>query len=427
MDVKLDYVPNSKQLEFHLAPHKYRLLLGAAGSGKTVALCIEMIETAMQYPGMTGVIFRHAYPQLRDTTKRTFFEVCPDALIKNEVKSEGREEVELVNGSRILFRCLDDYRKLGSTAFDAIGVDEAIEVEEREFLVLIARLRGKVGPRRLMLATNPPDEDHFLYDWFVNQATDDKIVIHSATNDNRANLPEDYIKQLEQYPPLWKEKFYYGNWGAMIDGKPVFPEWDPEKHVDTLFPIAMRPIVRGWDFGFRSPACVWIQRTPTDHIHVLAELVGNNIELADFAKRVCEQSAQLFPRMQFEDYCDVAGTQKNDRGPTAVQVLRNEFGIVPNSRRLGVHQCIERVSYLLRTTANGVPLLQVHERCRWVKKALAGGYHWDKKKDEPVKGEVYDDVFDALKYAVVPLTHDMGASAVPFAGQPFPNRWRIAV
>jgi hypothetical protein len=426
VEIALTYVPNARQTEFHTAPEKYRLLLGAAGSGKSVALCVEDITLAFEYPGSTGVVMRHAYPQLRDTTKRTYLEMCPPQLIANEIKSEGREELEFVNGSRTLFRCLDDYRKLGSTAFDRISVDEAIEVEEREFMVLIARLRGKVGPRRLMLATNPPDEDHFLFDWFVTQATADKRVIHSNTYANAANLPEDYIRALEQYPAAWREKFLHGNWGFLADGKPVFGEYDPEKHVDTLHAVPGLPIIRGWDFGYRHPAVCFVQRTPTDHIHVLHELFGTDIELRTFAEQVVEESAKRFPRADFEDYCDIAGTQKNDRGPTSWQVLK-DYGVYANGRKLGIFQSIERLRYLLREMVGGRPLLQVHTTCRWLQKALAGGYHIDSKTDSPAKDGTYDNVVDALRYAVIPITNGMTSGLVTPGTTKWPTNWRVAV
>src|SRR5262249_57068067 len=65
MKLALHYTPNKSQRPFHGSSAKYRLLLGAAGSGKTVALVMEDILEAMDYPGSTGVVFRRYYPSLR--------------------------------------------------------------------------------------------------------------------------------------------------------------------------------------------------------------------------------------------------------------------------------------------------------------------------------------------------------------------------
>ena len=185
--------------------------------------------------------------------------------LSEEIKSEGREAVILPNGSRVLFRCFDSPTKLGSYEFDWAIIDEASEFDEHIFLTFIARLRGKVGPRRLWLATNPPDEDHWLHRFFVRDLEKspsvavDRLVIHSSTYDNAANLEPDYIRQLETYPAAWREKFLHGRWGFLMKGRPVFEGFDPQIHMGEPVFDRTRTLVRGWDFGRRHPACVWLQ------------------------------------------------------------------------------------------------------------------------------------------------------------------------
>src|SRR5438128_2100530 len=187
-----DYEPSEKQQAFHANPAKYRCVLGAWGAGKTTLLCVEDVLLAMEFPGSLGAVYRKTYPALRDTTKRDYLRHLPPELVKREIKSEGREEIEFLNGSRTLFRCLDDFRKLGSTQFDRVSIDEAWEIEEEVFRTLAyGRLRGAVGPRRLMLATNPPNIDHWLYKFFVEEAETDqeRQTFHFSTYDNAEHLP----------------------------------------------------------------------------------------------------------------------------------------------------------------------------------------------------------------------------------------------
>ena len=425
------YIANSRQREFHASTQKYVLLLGAAGSGKSLALCWQAIVTALQYPGSLGVIARATYPALRDTTKRTFFDACPPGLLVREVRSAGREAVEFPNGSKILFRCFDSAPKLGSQEFDFVALDECVEVPEEIFRTLIARLRGRVGPRRMWLSTNPPDEDHYLHKFFVEDLAAkpalaaDRVVIHSSTYDNAENLAPDYIRELESYPPDWREKFLHGRWGFLIVGRPVFTGFDPSLHMQALAVDSNRPLIRGWDFGRRHPACVWLQTTVDGRIHVLHELLGTDIELRDFAQQVVEHTRREFPGIaQIEDYCDVAGTQKNDRGPTSVQVLWNEFQISACYRKYGLHQSIERVAGFLRADRTGQPRLLVNVTCRWIRKAFSGGYYMDAKQDVPAKDGLYDNVMDALRYAVCGVTEPLGTTGAPYIGEPNPLQWR---
>lgn len=422
------YQPSEKQQQFHRHPAQYRLALGAWGSGKTTILIWEDILGALQYPGSVGVIYRKTYPALRDTTKRDYFRQCPPEFLEEVIKSEGREEAIFINGSRTLFRCLDDSRKLGSTQWDRVGIDEAWELEEDIYTTLaFGRLRGTVGPRKLVLASNPPNISHWLYDVFVANAGADTYVQSFSTYDNAANLPPGYIAKLETMTVAWKKKFLLGQWGVLAEGAPVYEDYREDIHVADLPTIKNRPVIRGWDFGFHHPACVWIQITESGHIHILHELLGKEEDLRHFARRVQQISQDEFPGSKFEDYCDVAGTQRQgvDLGKTAVQILHNEFSIFPGCRRLGLWNSIERIRYLLKTLANGIPLLRMRARCRLTRESFGGGYAMDRNTDLPKKDGFYDNIQDAFRYAAIGSLATTTPSV--YEGKALPRRWRMAI
>src|SRR5215813_1713624 len=91
-----------------------RCIVGPIGSGKTSACIIELLRRASQQaPGPDGirhtrfVVIRNSYPQLRDTTKKTF-----DSWIPPGVGEWHKQEFifELKAGDvhcEILFRALD--------------------------------------------------------------------------------------------------------------------------------------------------------------------------------------------------------------------------------------------------------------------------------------------------------------------------------
>jgi hypothetical protein len=423
------YRPSEKQGLFHASPAKFRLLLGAWGSGKTKMLVWEDILLALEFPGSLGVVYRKTYPALRDTTKRDYITECPPEIIANIVKSEGREEIEFINGSKTLFRSLDDYKKLGSTQFDRISVDEALELTKDDFLMLsMGRLRGKVGPLRMMLATNPPNRDHWAYDFFVEHATTDTAVFHYSTHDNVEHLPAEYVARLESMPEAWKKKYVRGEWGIAVDGAAVFGEFREAFHVTDGKAIPGVPILRGWDFGFHHPACCWVQVAPTGHVVVLHELMGKDLDLRAFGQQVIATSDRLYPYADFVDYCDAAGSQVNDRGPSATDILRREFKLHPRFRRMGIHESIERLRYLLGRLTNGRPLLQFDRSCVLLIDAFGGGYimeeHPQPGKELPKKDNYYDHLVDALRYCVV---GHVGTAVSPYAGKPFPSGWRATL
>ena len=255
--VTLAYTPTAKQRTFHAAPAKFRLLLGAYGSGKTKMLIWEDIQQALDFPGSLGVVYRKFYPSLRDTTKKEYLDALPAELVQQVIRSEGREEVEFVNGSKTWFRCLDDWRKVGSTQFDRISVDEAWEISYADYKVLAyGRLRGKIGPRRIVVASNPPQRDHWLHKEFVELPTADKAIFHFSTYDTAQYLPDGYIRDLESQPEQFKRKFLFGEWGAISNGAPVFTAFRTDLHTGDFRTIPGVPIIRGWDFGYHHPACL---------------------------------------------------------------------------------------------------------------------------------------------------------------------------
>lgn len=394
------YQPNAKQAAFHADPAKFRAAIGAWGCGKTTVAIWEDIALAMEYPGSVGLSARATYPALRDTIKKDYLSIIPSELVKREIRTPGREEIEFINGSRTWFRCLDDARKYGSTQFDRVMIHEAEEVGEDVFRTLaFGRLRGTVGPRRLIVESNPPDEDHWLYKFFVEHATDDTAVHHFSTYDNAANLPDGYIAKLEQMPTQWKRKYLFGLWGVIAKGAGVFDaDFNEERHVDSLTPNRDGLLIRGWDFGFRRPCCVWVQIDAKGTLHVLHEMLGENIPLRQFAEQVLEQTDKRFGRrIQVEDYCDVAGNQRNDRGPTACQILADEFKLSPMTRKMGINQGLEAIRWLLSNDQ-----FRIDKGCRWGVKAFGGGYYVDPKTGEPAKDGTYDNWMDAFRYAAVP-------------------------
>lgn len=445
------YQPSDVQNAFHGDGAKFRLLLGAWRAGKSVAMIWEAILLGLEYPGARFAIFRKTYPALRDTTWRDFMAECPPELIEGEPRrTEGREEVFLKGGTQVIARCLDDWRKLGSQSFDAVFGDEAYEFTQEDHTMLSkGRLSGKIGPRRLVYATNPPNRDHWLYRAFVLEKQQNMSVHHFATLDNWSrcykrhpgaedelaegdeeichkridhlvdgivghnNIDDDYIAELKRMPENRRRRFLEGQWGFTASGTPVFPEFSETRHVTVLQPEKGVTVIRGWDFGYRHPCVVWVQVLPTGHVHVLDELLGTNEDIEMFARRVKQRTLERFGDLPTQDYCDAAGVQKNDLGFSCVQILRRS-NITPRFRKLKIWPTIEALRDLIARTHLGVPLLRVHAECTWVREAFTGGYRLHVANDgleSPKKDGLYDHAVDALRYALADILHPVALAA----------------
>jgi PBSX family phage terminase large subunit len=392
--------------------HPEQLLIGGWGAGKTTAGVRKSIILSITNPGSLGMICRQHYTELVDSTMQSFFNECEKlGIIINFNQTRRLVQLRSIDPNKpsvILFRCLDDPAKYQSIELHYIYIDEASEAltDELKYQFLSKRLRQpKMPSYYFFLTSTPPPKNSFLYHLFVERKNENRIVYKAPSYENKENLPESYLKSLEDMPPDLKRKYLYGEWGADITGKPVFPEFNKQLHVNEK--LKVNPdldVIRSWDFGFHRPVCLWMQIDTNNTLNVLYEYMGTDIYLSDFAEKIISISNKKFPFCKFVDTCDPAGSQTTDKGKTSLEILR-DYNIIPLYRRMPVMQRVYIIKKLLTTLRGDRPALQIHPDCQILIEAMMGGYHFPetdspKVKEEPFKDGYYDHVIDALGYAV---------------------------
>lgn len=219
------------------------------------------------------------------------------------------------------------------------------------------------------------------------------------------------------YEELWRQEMELDF--ISTQGRRVYPEFTLENNVADLKPVSCGRIWRGWDFGYHHPICVWAQRTEKGALHVLAELMGEDIVIDQFAKQVVEISNALFPGTVFFDAGDPACRQVNDKSQrTTADILRILYGIRIQSRVTRVHDGVHLIRAMALPRPDGFIRLKVNKTCENIIDAFIGGYVRD-DFDEPVKDHYYEHLMDALRYLVVILfdlrTGDPMKARYPFA------------
>lgn len=174
------------QLAFRQSKAKIRGYGGAMGGGKSRALCEEVFDWVLEYPGIVVPIFRQLHTAIVDSTRKTFMEqVLPPEirgrkdLIRTK-QSQGFDFVEFWNGSVVHFVGLDNPGKWFSTEIGAACFDEAHEIQEEAVLTINSRLRQRCArcvaggvddcahmPHRMILTFNPSFPGHWLQQWFI--------------------------------------------------------------------------------------------------------------------------------------------------------------------------------------------------------------------------------------------------------------------
>ncbi len=222
---KLRESSNDCFLPLFFDEHRYLVLKGGGGSGKSIFAGRKLLERATTEPGHRILVCR----KVARTIRRSCFEqLCkqareyyPDSGCRIK---EGDMEISFANGSRIFFAGLDDVEKLKSI-FDItmIWIEEASELEEGDFNQLDIRLRT-IFPfyLQMILSFNPVSITHWLKKRFFDKR-DKRARVHESTYKDNRFLTAEAIATLEAFKD--RDEYYYmvyclGQWG--VTGKTVF-------------------------------------------------------------------------------------------------------------------------------------------------------------------------------------------------------------
>lgn len=256
---------------------KYIRYSGGIGSGKTMIGCIGILTCAVMYPG-DYLIARLFMPELRDTTLKTFLEICPKELIAEYRVADAIVRIKNASGgvSNVMFRGLEEPDKLRSLNLNAFYIDEAVQVSEEAFLLLQGRLRGKYV-RKGVLTSNSAghswawryfvDKSMFKTDWVKDQFYNIK-----APSTENIHLPEGYVEGMLQ---SWSEDRIKREILADEDSfeGQVYSEFRRDIHVVKPFriPDAWDRYIR-IDHGYRNPAAaLYFAVSPEGEVYLYRE------------------------------------------------------------------------------------------------------------------------------------------------------------
>ena len=142
------YIPQPHQMEFHKDPHKFKGNFGGYGSGKTTVDRQEIYKHIFLTPNANILIGANVSSQYEQTIKRDIEADFPkDLVAKYNVQ---KQYIDFFNGARLLYRPLDDVKKLRSYNLSMFLVIEGSEVDPEAFAQLKTRSRNMVAAKQML-------------------------------------------------------------------------------------------------------------------------------------------------------------------------------------------------------------------------------------------------------------------------------------
>ena len=223
-------------------------------------------------------------------------------------------QINFKNGSKIIFRGLDDPAKLKSIVnVSLIWIEEAAEISYNAFKELIGRLRHPKLNLHMILTLNPVAKSNWVYKHFFESKNlrdedfysqrilkVDGVYYHHSTADDNTFLPESYKSTLEEmktYDPDLYRIARLGRFG--VNGVKVLPQFEVmncELVAAEIAKIPARFHFVGLDFGFETSFDALVKVAVDDEnkfLYIYDEFYKNHItiwELAQALKKMLESN-----------------------------------------------------------------------------------------------------------------------------------------
>jgi hypothetical protein len=360
-------LPSQSQFAASLA--RFKGFSGPVGSGKSAALCSEVIRQCYLNRGSQGVLAAPTFAMLRDATLAGLRDVLEEQDITYELlKTDGELTLE-APGSTMLLRSLDEPERLRGTNLAWFGIDELSYAREEAWLRLEARLRDPKASRLCGFAVWTPQGHDWLYKRFVQKPVDGYYCVRAEPFENRFLLDRtpDYYARLESsYDPRFYQQEVLGEYLNSRTDR-VYHCFNAAVHLVQQAYDSRKTLMWALDFNVAPMSSVLLQ-IHNDRLVVIDEIV--------LGRATTEEACQEFENRYkahsgpLEIFGDASGRNMHTTGMNDYSMLQDSLyraGFrsvklrVPKSNPPVLNR-VQKVNAML-TNAVGEVRLEVDSRC----------------------------------------------------------------
>jgi len=382
---------NKKYAPITQTDSRYFIITGGRGSGKSFS--INLLLVLLTYEKGHTILFT------RYTLASAYVSIIPEFIEKLELLNIfddfyiTKDEIKNKrSGSKIIFKGIktssgDQTANLKSLqGVTTFVLDEAEELtSEDTFDKIDLSVRQQGSHNRVILILNPTSKEHWIYRRYFedkgiqegsNTTKDNITYIHTTYIDNKENLSESYLQQIENIKKRRPEKYKHqmlGGWLSAAEGV-IFTNWNIGKFKEV------GKTVYGQDYGFAAD--------PSTLVATSIDISNKKIYLKEcFYKPRLTTSELVTLNKQFAGESLIVGDSAE---PRLISEIRSHCNIVPSIKGQG-------------SVTFGISLLQdydliIDEDSINLIKEL-NNYAWlERKSNTPI--DKFNHLLDAIRYAV---------------------------
>jgi phage terminase large subunit len=414
---------------------RFLFLYGGAGSGKSQIAARKIIFRLMTEEGHRFLLVRKEKCHIRESMYTLLKDIIEHSGISHHFsfKDEDMKIICHINRNEILSAGLKDSEKIKSiTGITGVWVEEAFELEKKDFDQLNLRLRGGTEYYKQIICTfNPMDANHWLKN-MMDRKPDNLVTMQTTFLDN-IYIDSEYMDELTgQY--MQNENFnrvyIKGDWGRAYTGGEFYHGFSYTRHVAGMGYNPSLPLHITFDFNVNPyvTCCVWqIDYTQSYKLSEGIPLGKKAMQIDEIClthpmnstKQVCAE----FRRKYFYEkghkaglfvYGDPAGKHedtRNEKGYNDFTIIKNELKEMHPTMRVAVKAPNVKnrgdfINSVLSSEYDGISI-SINENCRksiddfsYLKQDLNGNKLKEKAKDEKtgIVFEKYGHTSDSADY-----------------------------
>lgn len=392
------------QKAFAICREPFPAFVGGFGSGKTAAAIARAMALKAQYKETDIAYYLPSYQLVEDIAFRRFPELCERKGWAYRINKQSKH-IEFPNAGRIIFRTMDNpalivgYEVAHSILdeLDTLPTEKASEVWNK----VIARNRQKCAIPNTVAVATTPEGFRFVYERWVKNKADGYVLFRARTLDNAANLPPEYIKNLQNtYPTNLLSAYLDGEFVNLTAGS-VYPDFDRKLNATFEQISSHEPLHIGMDFNVTNMSAI-VHVLRHDKPHAVMEYTGvfDTPAMAGLLK-------SRYEGHKIYVYPDASGNSRKsvNAQESDLSILRQHgFTVMVNPSNPPVKDRVNAMNRMI-----GAREYLVHpDNCPQLVESLEKQSY--DKNGEPDKSSGFDHVLDAAGYMVAyryPITRPM--------------------